>query len=1736
MGDNLLMKKFCIIAVMLLSLSFVGCISLDTSSATSDIEITNVDYDEDQYLLSFTGTSVFGIVNVRVLSSEYCSPITACTVDGSVYSDCLYLGDIESGTYRLEVSHGLTVVIEEFIVGSPETTILDASYDNQTGMFHISGTTSSSLVNLRIYSDDYSSVIDACIVENGIFEDCIYLGPLESGRYIVEVRDSIGRASKYLDVEEDQGEDPYAKDSTYSDDGKTLIEYHGTTTRYVLPTFIEHVADNAFDQASIGTFVLTKDVIWDIELDQNKFPFQNVSLKNVIIEDGVKLIPDYLFAHTEIEHLSIPSSVERIGVKAFYLCSDLEDVTFEDNSCMTTVDQYAFSCNPSLNLVTFNSSKEGYMCYLEKGCFFDCGAITVEIASDFNLYSVGTVAFANDDVIMHINGESGNIIHIPRSVGNLEDYAFSNAVKSLSTEEPGLNTARVDNRQISLGVAGQNGSTGRSIVMDDNPFLTYIGQCCFTARNPVDSIDLSGCSSLIDIGPGAFQYCLDTNNPNIVWPDNIQNIGQAAFYCRGNVSTDCIMHLPASIKTVESFAFKGLCKQIIFDEGSELRYFDSTSGLMEYSLIDLSNCLKLEKLGKYCVNNPMRLPIGLIATENDVVPRVVDGCVIATVNNGQLNIAEGTTTIICSDVSSISGIVCDLSNPYFHYDNGILSLTNGTNTRLLAVSSVTTIHLGEGAEIIEISSHIIGSTVKNIHIWGSNLTISKSLTNESCNLKNVYIHGIPTSWQIPVAFQSINPGVRFYVDELNIDDLNYLKTIGEVHLGYSDGVREVYLPTTLGGKSVIYSNVMMREGVFKADVSISDGDLGSTEVLVLGANAVMRDGSIIINDFDQGTSVAYLYFVEPLVYSEEKVSVTFAGNGGKDSSGSEMTIMTVTIGDKLSAYGMPIFTKPMSDFVCWKDENGTVVTVSTVINGDTTLYAEWATRSPALEIDQSAATFTVDNIAVSSDKVIIDGTATITAVPKQGYELFSWILNGEDMGPVTQPLSLTISSDSRLSVSYRYSSPSTGMNSINNRGLPTTDDVEQIVRSYVVGGYIKQDGSYWVGMTSTPLIVDDYIYVRIAERIYKAESDTGHVVKSAESQSIEEFYHYLGYGGGYIIDYNSSKVFDLDLNQLYVLDRTVESAYYYNGEFYVLGNNVYRFDPTDEDVNNDAETKQLTLIGKIDRPYGSYGVYAHEFVGNYVYCIFTEGKDRGIAAMDLSTGDVSYHTLNSINTMYLDDGWLSYYGGYLFVTAYSEGLFGAVATTCGDRLVYVPVDGLEFGLDKYYEFGGKSFTSRPAFYDGRLFVSVSGALFVFDLPNDLSNLNLNTLEQRSVHFVSGHGNFVLDVSHVNEPGSPIYAYGIPYDTHQGPTMWIAVDRAGTVSSAAIYSTEREWNSQTIRSDIDGRMLWYNDSGWLYSYTTSDKNVYYFFIEDGDSAMWYRAYGANAAEALASLGDDVATLNAARIIQTVNGHSVTDGMTLQMLKATYGTTDNNGQFNNLDQYSWVTINNLGDTSYSLNHYFRIICGGGSSVSPGDVFTYIDSGETKTYTFADNIGDRNIIGKQLSRGTDVVYIRFMEDNTEIPGTASIVKNGSEAKVHFPDVVKVGYVPIWKNASGEEIMDVYGLTFTSDALFYLTWEPLPPGYIVSAAMNVSGDATEWSANVNIRTGVGTTEGLQIKVTAVTSDGRVFTYSSITNTDGTISGTIDAADVVLMYVRVVDEHIDGNIGYVMIGRGVTA
>ena len=1656
--------------------------------------------------------------------------------------ECIYLrvhlsDSIEIGSYEILFTIAGTEYEVDFEVNDIEISkviIRDAIYDEFTGSLLYSGESLSDNVSLEIKSGNDQIESTIVPVDSGRFSGSINLDQIPNGEYEIRVISNEYEASAFFTV---GGEDPYAAFSAYGEDGTVLKTFGGVVDTYVLPSRVKVIEEGAFDHSLIRKFILTHDVDWTPVVKDNVFPMQMIGVEGYEIYEGVTKIPDYLFAKINVSSVTIPSTVKEIGFKAFYDCPNLERVVFAEGSHITTIEKYAFAYNESLNEVVFVSSEEGYSCSIEEGAFCNCGLDKVILGTDFDLYSIGDVSFANNpEMSLVIGQEDGHLIHIPGTVGYLGMSAFSTVYNTTSGNEPGARMLLLS-KTYGLGNATFPISDF-VLIFDDNENLTSIEKDCFSSRT-FTSIDLSRCHSLTTIDTKAFYGCLSPESCNLLLPVNLQTIGEGAFICNGSFQdNENAIVLPSGVKVVLQNAFDGLFSYISFQEGSELVQFEGSAAYGRYKLIDFSNCLYLENMSQYYDNNTIELPVGAYSARMGLY-NIGPNTHSARLSNGILTFYADSTVVTYEHLGRCSEIVVDPTNPYFKYEDGMLTVNNGTVTKLIYVSDRNILEIDGGLKDIHVTSHAVNN-VKILRITESNVVLEKSLISGDSKVEKVFIDIRPTGWAITSVFDDNVGGITFFVtEEIDINEINYLKNVSSLNIGYAVGTSLVYVPTVYEGNGISVSCIERDSNTIEFSIK-NVNEISQFDFVALGGCSKHDGSSLFISNVGDNTEI-YVILLPHQSYSNGKVKVTISGSGGRTQDGLSELIYEVVEGTTFEQLTVPMFIKSLNDFGYWT-VGGQRIESNYVFKGDTTVVASWNQRVPKIYIDNTAAIIRTDDGAQLTTAVIANSDIALVADARDGYQLLSWVVNGVVCGDASSPLLLSgITDDTYISIEYRYSSPSSGLNEINNRGMPTIEDIPNIVRSYVVGGYVDTSGSVWEGMTSLPLIVDDYIYVRIAESIYKIESDTGYIVKKVDSASKEKFYHHLGYGSGVIIDYHTSKVYNLDLEQLYVLDREITGVEYYSGKFYTSGKDVYEFTPDDELPGPD-EIKTMRKVGTTNNCYGSYGFTRSVFVGDYMYRITASGVNRGLVAMQLSTGNTSYCDLPSLRQMYLDDGWISYSDGYIFVTGYTLGLFGARATMGCDIISYTPVNGLVFGNECHVEFNKDfagneycGFTSEFIVHDGRGFVSISGELYVFDLPDNMSNLDLSILPYRHVYFSFSHGSIVLDTSHESEQGAPVYIYCIPYDSHYYSTLDIACDCGGELVAYDVYSCEKEWNSQAIRSDIGGRMVWYNDSGWLYTYTTADKNVYYFFIEDGESAKWYVAYGSDAANALASLGKDTATVNAAKMIQSINGHSVSDGITIQMLKSTYGTTDNNGLFNNLNYYSWVSINNLGDSSYSLNHYFRIICGNGKSISVGDRFTYIEDGVKKTYTFANNIGDRSIIGKQLCRGTDAVTVKFMIGNNEIPDTESVVKRGSAVKIHLPSVTNVGYVPIWRDASGVEVLDIYDMVFNSDVVFYLTWDPLPPEYFVSGNMVFVDGETHWDAVVNVKSGVGSTDGLQIKVTAVTSSGIVISDVA-TLTNGYVSGHLPSPDVTLLYLRIIDEHIDGNLGYVMIEKEVTA
>ena len=204
---------------------------------------------------------------------------------------------------------------------------------------------------------------------------------------------------------------------------------------------------------------------------------------------------------------------------------------------------------------------------------------------------------------------------------------------------------------------------------------------------------------------------------------------------------------------------------------------------------------------------------------------------------------------------------------------------------------------------------------------------------------------------------------------------------------------------------------------------------------------------------------------------------------------------------------------------------------------------------------------------------------------------------------------------------------------------------------------------------------------------------------------------------------------------------------------------------------------------------------------------------------------------------------------------------------------------MNYGAPRYYVFGekgdsvdaspdtiygghsqrAKTFTSQFVVSRGIGYI-VAGSLHAFEMNPDGS---LGQHKGQS-HIALSHGSITLDTSYATEEnGYTTYVYMIPYYSTQitmaAVKCYTNPDGEFVMERTISNNYETNYNSQAIRAGLDGRMIWYNDSGWVHSYTTPEKNRYFVFIQDGSGGRWYESTGASAHQAFSKLGSNVLTL-------------------------------------------------------------------------------------------------------------------------------------------------------------------------------------------------------------------------------------------------------------------------------------
>ena len=228
-----------------------------------------------------------------------------------------------------------------------------------------------------------------------------------------------------------------------------------------------------------------------------KSAFTASKLKNIVISDNIKVIPDGCFKDSKLlETVYIPLSVTSIGTEAFYNCESLSSLQIPEG--VISVGPRAFSFCLSLDKITLPQS----LSTISEEAFFACTSLTE--------------------------------LKIPARVTSLGSYIFA-ACTSLAkiTLPDGLT---------SLGMGAFQGCESLAeITLPDG--LTDIGAIAFSRCTSLAEITLP--KDLTSIGSDAFQNCKSL--VEITIPNSVTSVDAFAFMGCDNLASITILSKNAEI-------------------------------------------------------------------------------------------------------------------------------------------------------------------------------------------------------------------------------------------------------------------------------------------------------------------------------------------------------------------------------------------------------------------------------------------------------------------------------------------------------------------------------------------------------------------------------------------------------------------------------------------------------------------------------------------------------------------------------------------------------------------------------------------------------------------------------------------------------------------------------------------------------------------------------------------------------------------------------------------------------------------------------------------------------------------------------------------------------------------------------------------------------------------------------------------------------------------------------------
>ena len=1281
--------------------------------------------------------------------------------------------------------------------------------------------------------------------------------------------------------------------------------------------------------------------------------------KSYAVPDGIVEIGDNAFIHAKkIETLTVPASCEIMGSRLFAVENtsgqgyNLSKIVFGNCNNLSIKNDAFFRCSDDKNVVTT--------------VVFD--------PEHCNIVSIGDNVFKKIEQF----GNNASEIIIPSSTETIGNSAFS-----------------------------ENKATKVIFKPDSN--LKTLGDSAFESSQ-YEKVDLSSCSLLKSVPFRCFYAKNNANNVTkyeLSLPTNLESIGDRAFYAYN--PTEYIVTVPASVVTIGVFAFGG-ATTVTIETGSLLEEYGNSAFSPSSKLgkdsrysVDLSVCSNLDRFADpigFKKNKPpcqveVTFPYGvLLDGKIGTTPLYYPGDMLSQIlpikkNSEMLSSIEITQGVRAIPLYNISEAVETIelksgdTNEYFAVVDGALYLTkNGTATLVKVESGLTEFVMPEN----------VVNNGKEYTVVG----VSDNAFNGCSNLQRILISG------------------DLEVSEPALGDCK-----ASVLHKQTNGGRTVYLDSDLVESFSIDGSKMAFS--FMGGYTVYD-----VLITVNGKDVVTESWNTVGFDSTDGVLVIT---ADPRSRASADIAVDFMAEGGSGKDGSDRATIRIPSGMTILDSEIPEFNKDSSS-VQWM-LGDSVYDFNSPVTSSITLRAHWIARDPMLTIDTASGgstVATIDDKEIFSGEIVKSGsTVRIVGVPEINHEIASWTIRTGDSERIVQgyDIEIELTRDTTVTPVFRYYQSSNVLPSITESddaprysdikgAYPKYTDSDSLQLQWTLGGYVDTSMSTWTGGVSIPLIVDDYVYVRQADHIFKADSQTGYVVASCESRTATGFYHSLAYGNGVILDTQTGRAFDLDLVQVFSFPEGITSLYYDRGVFYTaIGKILYSMDSVDSDKSRSDEMKELKKVADLpSSQVSSYGTFSEPvFQDGVLYLLTSEGSARSLVAVSLSDGKTGSIVLKGLESHLFDDGWLTYYNGRIYTTSYVQGLFGDFYAKGYAAISSVAVSGTEMSdLKITYLDDVTSILSKFVIHEGRGYVNAcvgsTGSLMIYNVSDDG---DLEFVYKRSS--TKSHGSIVVNTSESTEANHhKVTIYLLPYDT-QSNVYFFTDDTSFTSNtkenklpqvmkySYADTSAPRQYCSQAVRIGMDGQLIWYNDSGQLMSFVKKTENRYYVFVQEGNSGTWYESAGGTAYDALSGL-DALSFDEKTRALTKVNGISA-DSFDMYVVQY--------GDLSKTPLYETVKIQNLADSVNDVYHYY-IITDRESIPSTGGSWKYLDDDlKIQEYTFRLDVGDKNVIGRSMAVSGQESVVEFYDEGKLVGRSMGSIGSRS-GLITPPELVKEGQYVVW------------------------------------------------------------------------------------------------------------------------------